>query len=143
GVFDRIVLSTDDPAIANVGRQFCAEVPFLRPAVIAQDRTPSYEVITHCLDALRADGYAPDTVTILQPTSPFRPVAQVRAFIKCLESAIADDLDGALSLVDCRSFHPARMFLVSGADHEAAPARRAFAAMAVPQRRQDLDNYYC
>ena len=68
--FDRVVLSTDDDAIAAAGRDAGAEVPFRRPDELASDSAGSLDVVRHAVDALDL----PDTaaVALLQPTSPFR-----------------------------------------------------------------------
>lgn len=70
---DRVVVSTDDPEIAEVSRQWGAEVPFLRPAELAQDLTPTEPVLTHAVEWLEAvEGYRVDIVLFLQPTDVFR-----------------------------------------------------------------------
>lgn len=70
---DRIVLSTDDPAIAEVARACGCEVPFLRPAELATDEARSIDVVLHALDALPPY----DLVVLLQPTSPTRSAADI------------------------------------------------------------------
>jgi CMP-N,N'-diacetyllegionaminic acid synthase len=65
---DRVVLSTDDEAIARVGRASGCEVPFLRPAALASDEAGSIDVVLHALDEMPAH----DLVVLLQPTSPLR-----------------------------------------------------------------------
>jgi len=71
---DRVVVSTDDEEIADVARQYGAEVPFLRPADLAQDDTPDLPVFRHVLEELeRREGYRPEIVVQLRPTSPVRP----------------------------------------------------------------------
>ncbi len=74
----RTLLSTDDAAIAGVGRTCGLEVPFLRPAVLADDTASSLDVVLHALDWL-ADKTAetPAFVLLLQPTSPFRPPSAI------------------------------------------------------------------
>ena len=52
GSFERIVVSTDDPEIEQVAREWGAQVPFLRPASLADDHAPTVPVITHALDSL-------------------------------------------------------------------------------------------
>ncbi|MEN9417820.1 MAG: pseudaminic acid cytidylyltransferase [Pseudomonadota bacterium] len=52
GVFDRIVVSTDDEEIAAVAREWGAQVPFVRPAELADDHAPTRPVIAHALDSL-------------------------------------------------------------------------------------------
>ncbi len=70
----RVIVSTDDPEIAAVAREYGAEVPFLRPDHLAQDHTPDLPVFLHALDWLaQHEGYRPDLVVQLRPTSPIRP----------------------------------------------------------------------
>ena len=53
---DAVVVTTDDEQIAEVARAYGAEVPFLRPAELALDTSPSIDAVLHALDALAADG---------------------------------------------------------------------------------------
>lgn len=69
----RVVVSTDDEEIAQAARQWGAEVPFMRPAALAQDDSPHLEVILHALAWLEQNqDYRPEWVLLLQPTSPLR-----------------------------------------------------------------------
>lgn len=68
----RLVLSTDDPAIAECGKALGAEVPFMRPEALALDNTPTLPVVQHVLQELAKTGAHFDAVCLLQPTSPFR-----------------------------------------------------------------------
>jgi CMP-N-acetylneuraminic acid synthetase len=74
GLFDKIALSTDSPEIAEVGRKLGLEVPFLRPDDLATDGAPMLPAIQHALAHYAKEGYVPDCVFLLQPTSPFRRV---------------------------------------------------------------------
>lgn len=79
GVFDRVVVSTDDREIADVARQFGGDVPFMRPARLAEDTTPTLPVLIHAVEWLREnDDYEPDLVAILQPTTPLRKLEHLR-----------------------------------------------------------------
>jgi N-acylneuraminate cytidylyltransferase len=70
----RSIVSTDDPEIAAVARQWGAETPFLRPEELAQDQTTDLPVFQHTLNWLQEhEGYSPDFVIQLRPTSPIRP----------------------------------------------------------------------
>ena len=74
----RTILSTDDEEIAEVGRRYGAETPFMRPAEYAQDATLDLPVFQHALTWLAEhEGYHPDVVVQLRPTSPIRPPALV------------------------------------------------------------------
>lgn len=82
---DRIVVSTDDPEIAAVARQYGAEVPFTRPKELAEDLTPDFPVFEHCLKWLEeTEGYRPDLVVHLRPTGALRTVKQVNESIQLL-----------------------------------------------------------
>ena len=70
---DRVVLSTDSEEIAEVGRRYDLEVPFLRPAHLATDTAHTPPVIEHAVSFLEErEGYQVDIVVTLQPTSPLR-----------------------------------------------------------------------
>lgn len=80
-----ICLSTDAETIRQCAAQTGLEVPFLRPAAIAADTTPTADVILHALDYYRARGRDYDTVLLLQPTSPLRRVNQIREAMELYE----------------------------------------------------------
>jgi CMP-N,N'-diacetyllegionaminic acid synthase len=93
GALERIVLSTDDPAIAGVARALDCEVPFLRPPELARDDTPHLPVMQHAVGWLRDhDRYEPDLVMILQPTSPFRSEADIQAAVDLIAASGADSV---------------------------------------------------
>ncbi|HEY5903570.1 MAG TPA: acylneuraminate cytidylyltransferase family protein, partial [Anaerolineales bacterium] len=70
----RVIVSTDDEEIAAVGREYGAETPFLRPAEFARDDTTDLPVFEHALRWLdEHEGYRPEVVVQLRPTSPIRP----------------------------------------------------------------------
>jgi CMP-N-acetylneuraminic acid synthetase len=70
----RVIVSTDDEAIASVARECGAETPFLRPADLAQDRTTDLPVFEHAIQWLdENEGTHPDIIVQLRPTSPVRP----------------------------------------------------------------------
>lgn len=72
GIFDKVVVSTDDPEIAEISRQYGAEVPFLRPADISGDLVTSDEVIAHAIRYFMDQDIEFSDVCKLQPTSPLR-----------------------------------------------------------------------
>jgi len=81
----RVVISTDNKEIAAMAHQFGGEIPFLRPAKFAQDDTPDLPVFTHALEWLaKHEGYQPEVVVQLRPTSPIRPVGLVDEAVKVL-----------------------------------------------------------
>ena len=80
-----VVVSTDDPEIADVARRAGAQVPFMRPPELAQDQTPGLDPVLHALDQLPQY----DSVLLLQPTSPMRTT---------------QDIDGCLNFVSVNEF---------------------------------------
>ncbi len=94
----RTIVSTDDKEIADVARQFGAEVPFLRPASISDDIALDLPVFQHALQTLsKSEGYRPDLVLQLRPTSPIRPVGLVDEAIEILlNNPEADSVRGVV-----------------------------------------------
>ena len=81
----RVIVSTDDEEIAAVARRFGAETPFLRPAEFAQDNTTDLPVFEHAMSWLKEhEGYEPEVVVQLRPTSPIRPRGLVDEAIRIL-----------------------------------------------------------
>lgn len=74
----RVVVSTDDPAIAEAAESAGVPVPSLRPASLSQDDTSSIDVLVYEIERARAQGHRVDAIVLLQPTSPFRRAATVR-----------------------------------------------------------------
>jgi CMP-N-acetylneuraminic acid synthetase len=91
-VLSRTILSTDDDEIANVGRAAGIEVPFMRPAELAADTTPTLPVLQHAVTALETTGDRFDAICLLQPTSPLRTAATIDSCIQMLEQTGADSV---------------------------------------------------
>lgn len=71
GVATRVVVSTDDDEIAGIAEAYGAEVPFRRPAELADDHATTLDVIVHALEALAAQGVSPERFCCLYATAPF------------------------------------------------------------------------
>lgn len=68
---DRVIVSTESEKIKKIAEQYGAEVPFMRPVELTLDTATSQQVLVHALDELkRLEGYVPDYVLLLYPTSP-------------------------------------------------------------------------
>ena len=132
----RIVLSTDSPEIAEVGKQCGLEVPFLRPATLAQDDTPTIPVLQDVVRKLLASGESYDAVFVLQPTAPLRRTADIDGAIELLERTGADSV---ISFVEVGGAHPARMKFVGPDGKISDPP---FAEAFEGQPRQQLPRLY-
>lgn len=85
GLINRIILSTDSEAYAAIGREYGAEVPFLRPAEYAADTSLDIDVFYHCLKFLEEkEGYRADIVVQLRPTYPIRDITDIDAMIRIM-----------------------------------------------------------
>lgn len=76
-----VVVSTEDPELAALATKLGAEVPFIRPARLAEDITPSIDVVAHALDTLDDLYRNYNAVCLLQVTTPFRTTAHIDAAI--------------------------------------------------------------
>jgi CMP-N,N'-diacetyllegionaminic acid synthase len=92
----RVILSTEDEEIADVGRKLGIDVPFMRPAELARDTTPSLPVIKHSLMELQARGESFDAVCLLQPTNPFRRAIDIDGCVNLLMDSGADSVISVL-----------------------------------------------
>jgi len=92
GVIDRVILSTESSEVADAGRRAGLDVPFLRPATLAQDDTPMLPVVQHAIETLAGESWQPDIVVLLQPTSPLRRPGHVRDAVTMLRATNADSV---------------------------------------------------
>ena len=86
GLFDQIIVSTDDQEIAEVARNYGAEVPFLRPADLSNDYAGTTEVIAHATQWLIDQGLVVSAVCCIYATAPFVQVKDLIRGLQALES---------------------------------------------------------
>jgi CMP-N,N'-diacetyllegionaminic acid synthase len=136
GVFDRLILSTDDEQAAAIARARGCDVPFMRPASLATDDTPHLPVMQHALSWLRDEQqYTPDWVMILLPTSPLRRPFHIR---ESVDLAIASGADSVVSVDELPAhYNPMRVVSID----ESGWARLFVGGQPLrhrPGRRQDM-----
>ena len=102
---DQVVVSTDDPEIAEVAKAGGAEVPFRRPAELSTDTAPGIAPVMHALEQLPQV----NVVLLLQPTSPLRTPADIEAIVALRQQA---GRESAVSLTPSAK-HPAWMYSLS------------------------------
>ena len=130
----RVILSTDDPAIAETARSFGLEVPFMRPPELAADDTPMLPVLQHAAREMARSGFAADAVVLLQPTSPLRRAEHIDRSVELLESTGADSV---VSVVEVpHQFSPVSVMRVDG------ERLRPYADAPTVMRRQDKPRLY-
>jgi CMP-N,N'-diacetyllegionaminic acid synthase len=135
GLDDAMVLvDTDAPEIAAEAEQWGASVPFMRPAELAQDTTPTSANVRLVLERLARSGRPVDAVVLLQPTSPLRTVDDVVACWRLF------DPEQVPSVVSVSAYH----YPVEYALHCAPDGTVAWAGAAAPRssRRQDFETLF-
>ncbi|MGA8170041.1 MAG: pseudaminic acid cytidylyltransferase [Methylocystis sp.] len=90
GCFDRVIVSTDDDEIADVAKQYGAEVPFMRPAALSDDRTGTIPVIGHAIEWFNRHGAPPELACCIYATAPFVTAADLRRGLDTLNAAGSD-----------------------------------------------------
>jgi YrbI family 3-deoxy-D-manno-octulosonate 8-phosphate phosphatase len=115
----RVIVTTDDEEIATVARRYGAEIPFLRPAELAQDSTPDLPVFQHALKWLAEnEGYCPAAVVQLRPTTPIRPPDLVDHSVSLLLKH--PEADSVRAITPAHQI-PYKMWLVDGEDKPIRP----------------------
>jgi pseudaminic acid cytidylyltransferase len=97
GLFEQIIVSTDDQEIAEVAKQWGAEVPFMRPMDLANDHTGTTEVIAHATQWILDQGWQVSAVCCIYATAPFIQSEYLKQALKALESS---DWDYAFPVTD-------------------------------------------
>ena len=132
---DRVVVSTDDDKLVDVVKKYGAEVPFERPAELANDTASTINVIFHTIDWLREhQDFRPEYILLLQPTSPLRTVEDIEGTIQTLK-----DKDARAVVSVCETdHHPWWSNILS----EDGNMKDFIRPKILNKRRQDLPKYY-
>lgn len=130
----RVIVSTEDNEIAEIASRYGAEVPFSRPPELAEDDSTTLAVLQHVIAWLvGTEGYRPDAVMTLQPTSPLRTQRHIEQAISLFEADPKAD-----SLVSCigvpHIFHPRSVMIEDQSGY-----LRPYLDDPHPTRRQDKE----
>lgn len=90
GCFDKVIVSTDDQEIADVARQYGADVPFLRPAELSDDHAGTVPVIVHTIEWYQSQGTPVTDICCLYSTAPFVTAERLADAYKQLQESDAD-----------------------------------------------------
>lgn len=129
---DYLMVSTDDIEIANISKQEGAEVPFLRPAIFAEDTSKTIDAVLHAIKMLKQNDKIFDTLVLLQPTQPLRTAVDIDMAIEEYMISGCKPL-ASVNLVDD---HP--LLIRSISQNKLVPL------LNLPStcRRQDMPSYY-
>ncbi len=132
GLFDTVMVSTDDGEIAEISKNYGAEVPFLRSEGASNDYATTLDVVSEVLGKYEEQGKHYDTFVILYPTAPFITAKKLKEAMESFEKSGADSLVPVVRF----SFPPQRGFV----------ERNGFIAYQYPEyaktRSQDLEPVY-
>lgn len=103
----RVIVTTDSQEIAEVGRQFGAEVPFIRPSELAQDTVGHMDVVLHAVSEMEQAGFFADYVVMVEPTSPQRTSDDLLNALDMLRTT--ENAESLVGVSKTESCHP--MFL--------------------------------
>ena len=132
GIFDEVMVSTDDEEIAEIAQKYGAEVPFYRSAEKADDHAPTIEVIKEVLGEYKKLGEEFDYACCIYPTAPFITADKLRTAFETLKTSGKDALVPVVKF----SFPPQRCFVIEDESLKYKWPENEFA------RSQDLEPFY-
>jgi CMP-N,N'-diacetyllegionaminic acid synthase len=110
GIFQSVVVSTDDTEIADISKSCGAKVPFMRPRELAQDTTLQIEVIKHALNWFdEIENRRFKYVFLLQPTSPFRTTVDI---VQAWKTYIQFQKGTLISVLELENVHQSNLYLL-------------------------------
>lgn len=109
----RTIVSTDSEEIADIARNYGADVPFMRPAELATDTALALDVLNHAVDELKKNGEEYDYIMMLQPTSPLRIGEDIDACIRMAEEKGADSVFSMKKITD---FAPQKLKIIENGE---------------------------
>lgn len=131
---DRVIVTTDDPAIAAAAKDAGAEVPFMRPAELATDTATTLDVLQHAVTALEAaDSKTINVIMLIQPTAPLVLASDIDDAVADLERLKVDCCVSMSPITD----RPEWLYTVDGS--RATPFGSNH---NITSRTQDLPEYY-
>jgi CMP-N,N'-diacetyllegionaminic acid synthase len=134
---DKVVVSTDYKNIANISKEYGAEVPFLRPDYLATDTATTFDVVKHVIEYYQnKENTSYDFVVLLEPTSPLRNTDDID---KMIEKSVKErcDIDSVVSIGEVHE-HPSIMKKIV----EKKYLENYCQNMKMKYRRQDNDPAY-
>ena len=140
GIFDEVMVSTEDTEIAGIARQYGAAVPFLRSAETADDYATTADVLLEVFAQYKAAGREFQSACCIYPTAPFVTAEKLKHAMECLEEEGTD----SVIPVTAFSFPPMRGFLLeNGEARYAFPEYAPIRSQDIPPMYHDCGQFYC
>ncbi len=108
GVFDEVMVSTEDEEIAEISKKYGANVPFYRSERTSNDFASTVDVIEEVVDEYEKRGKTFDMIVCIYPTAPFVTAERLKEAVEKLESSDADTLIPVVSF----SYPPQRALVI-------------------------------
>ena len=137
-IVDSVYVSTDSPEIANVARQFDAEVPFLRPDNISGDLCRDDSFVNHFIEYLISNSIKCDYLALLRPTSPIRPVGMISESLRLAKQHNAS----CVRAITHASINPFKCWYESKPGLPFLSPISSYSHEDFNAPRQELPNYY-
>lgn len=140
GVFDTVMVSTDDEEIAGIARQYGAEVPFFRSEKTANDYASTAQVLAEVLEEYESRGEHFDMVCCIYPTAPFITPERLKSALDLLAETQADSVLPVVRF----SFPPQRgVILEDGCLQFKWPEYRNARSQDLEPFYHDVGQFYC
>ena len=140
GVFDTVMVSTEDEEIAQVAKAAGAEVPFLRSADTADDHSTTADVLLEVLAAYEERGIRYDALCCIYPTAPFVTAEALQTAMKTLTEGTADTVMPVVQF----SFPPRRALLLREGELTAHyPEDQLKRSQDLEPEYHDCGQFYC
>ncbi|MBR5566451.1 MAG: pseudaminic acid cytidylyltransferase [Roseburia sp.] len=140
GVFDEVMVSTDDEEIAGIAKQYGAKVPFMRSVNTANDYATTADVICEVLEEYRAIGKVYEYACCIYPTAPFVTAEKLKTAMELLVSTEAD----SVMPVTAFSFPPMRgMYIREDMLSYAFPEYSQKRSQDIEAMYHDCGQFYC
>ncbi len=133
---DRVIVSTDDEAIASVAKEYGAEVPFMRPSELATDTATTLSVLQHAVRFFEEKGEKFECIVLIQPTVPGIMTSDIDTAIETLFTTKANSCISMCEITD----RPEWMYSLSEEGHIAPYVEAAYHSQNI--RSQDLPKLY-
>lgn len=137
-VIDRLILSTDSQSLAKIAEEYGVEVPFIRPDYLATDESSGIDVVKHAVNYMEEkEGFHPEWIMMLQPTSPFRDKRHIR---KAVERVGKEECDSVIGVVEVK-YHPVRCRIINSSGYLEPYIKNSPIPLHI-DRIQDLEKVY-
>jgi len=136
--FKRVIVSTDNEEIAAISKSIGAEVPFIRPHDLANDKASSFSLVEHAVEFFEKEKEDYDAICLLQPTYPFRTNKLINSCIKKFVNSSFDSVISVLEVPD--KYNP--NWILKPSDNNLISFLNMENSQKPVVRRQDLPKYF-